>query len=905
MANIIGTNGNDSLVGSYYADTINGLAGNDTITGNQGNDTLTGGGGNDQFVYSSLFDGGTDIITDFGGVGKGTNPTAGVIAEVDTLNFQGEFARNLLLTQNGSNLEITFELTILLGKSLPGTKVILQNFKLENFQNLKASGARPAIGNILFGEANITNSFNVFSANSTDTSLSMKNTVTFLNELSNNITGFDDSDDVVNGQGGNDKIDGKNGNDLLRGGKGNDTLIGGVGNDILNGGTGNDLLWGGVGNDILKGDVGNDILNGCMGNDTLNGGVGDDTLNGGTGDDRLDVGSLSLDSLAGAQLLNGDYGNDTLSASGYDDYYENIYVTGNNTLNGGAGDDYLIVNFSKANNLLNGGDGNDTFSFAKNYSSNDTVDGGKGDDLLSYDTYYYDVSGGITSTFNPTTNIGSITLSTNQISYKNIERLNITGTSNDDLIVGSNGNDTLSGGVSGNDTVDGGKGDDLLVYNSGTSKGITTTFNATTNVGSITSGTNRVNYKNIERLNIIGTQSDDLIVGNNGNDTLSTGAGGNDTVDGGKGDDLLVYNISNYSETGKGITTTFNATTNTGLITDGTRQINYKNIERLNITGTYYDDLIVGNNGNDTISAGIGGNDTIDGGLGNDLLVYNSVSTEGITWTFNATTNTGLITNGANRVSYKNIERLEVTLTGTNDDDLIVGSNGNDTIIGNITFSVGSGRDGYEDLGIIAGNDTIDGGAGEDLLIVNENGDSGGKGIISNFNATTNTGLITGGNGRISYKNIERLDITGTQYDDLIVGSNGNDTLKGGSGNDILTGGKGNDSLIGGYGGTDTFAFKSFNEGVDSIDDFNATTTNELIQVSAAGFGGGLSLGTLSANQFTLGASATTNTQRFIYNTATGGLFFDQDGSASGFTQVKFAQLSAGLSVSNNNFVVV
>jgi Ca2+-binding RTX toxin-like protein len=44
-------------------------------------------------------------------------------------------------------------------------------------------------------------------------------------------------------------------------------------------------------------------------------------------------------------------------------------------------------------------------------------------------------------------------------------------------------------------------------------------------------------------------------------------------------------------------------------------------------------------------------------------------------------------------------------------------------------------------------------------------------------------------------------------------------------------------SLIG-EAGTDTFAFNNFNEGVDSIDDFN--TANELIQVSAAGFGGGL-----------------------------------------------------------------
>ncbi|MEH2389363.1 MAG: hypothetical protein V7K14_27080 [Nostoc sp.] len=78
-----------------------------------------------------------------------------------------------------------------------------------------------------------------------------------------------------------------------------------------------------------------------------------------------------------------------------------------------------------------------------------------------------------------------------------------------------------------------------------------------------------------------------------------------------------------------------------------------------------------------------------------------------------------------------------------------------------------------------------------------------------------------------------------------------------------------------------------------------------MIQVSAAGFGGGLSIGSLKTSQFTLGTSATTTNQRFIYDNITGGLYFDLDGSASGFTQVKFAQLSAGLLLTKNNFVVV
>ncbi|MEH1872497.1 calcium-binding protein, partial [Nostoc sp.] len=201
---------------------------------------------------------------------------------------------------------------------------------------------------------------------------------------------------------------------------------------------------------------------------------------------------------------------------------------------------------------------------------------------------------------------------------------------------------------------------------------------------------------------------------------------------------------------------------------------------------------------------------------------------------------------------------------------------GNNTLIG------GAGNDSLSASGSL-GNNRLLGGDGNDFL------DLSGRYSPSQDSRSSGNNTLEGGAGNDSLS---------------ASGSLGDNWLLGGDGNDYLTGGNGNDSLIGGSG-NDTFVFNSFNEGIDTIYDFNATTTNELIQVSAAGFGGGLSLGTLSANQFTLGASATTNQERFIYNTATGGLFFDLDGSASGFTQVQFAQLSAGLSVSKNNFVVV
>ncbi|MHC5615502.1 MAG: hypothetical protein ACYTXA_32170 [Nostoc sp.] len=79
--------------------------------------------------------------------------------------------------------------------------LILQNFALENLDNLtKSTGATVNLGNILFdGQTSITDSFDVFNANSTQSTIFNKNTVTFLNDLDNNVNGFDNSDENIFG----------------------------------------------------------------------------------------------------------------------------------------------------------------------------------------------------------------------------------------------------------------------------------------------------------------------------------------------------------------------------------------------------------------------------------------------------------------------------------------------------------------------------------------------------------------------------------------------------------------------------------------------------------------------------------------------------------------------------------
>ncbi|MFN6563626.1 MAG: beta strand repeat-containing protein [Nostoc sp. ChiSLP01] len=518
MANLIGTNGNDTLLGTTSADTINGKLGNDTITGNKGNDTLTGGGGKDRFIYN-LGDG-IDTITDFGGVGKGTNPTAGVIAEVDTIKFVGAglTARNLLLTQNGTNLEITFE-------GVAGTKIVLNNFKLEDLENLKASGSTPAIGNIIFdGQSSIVDSFNVLDANSTETTIGIKNTVTFLNDLANNITALDNSNDAINGQGGNDKIDGLSGDDLLRGGAGNDTLIGGAGNDVLRGDAGNDSLTGGTGNNLLDGVDGNDTLSvsGYYEDEQYDYRLsGKNTLNGGAGNDNL-----SASGSTGDNLLSGGNGNDSLSISGYytflylNDTYDSRSL-GKNTLNGGAGDDNLSASASTGNNLLSGDDGNDTLSISGYYdgdnyeeynsrsSGNNTLNGGAGNDILSASGSEGDnlLFGGDGNDSLSISGYYKYTPYDNPYEPRDLSNTYDSRSSGKNTLSGGTGNDTLNaGGSTGNNLLDGGDSNDIL-----------TASNATGN---------------------------NILKGGNGNDTL-TGGKGNDSLYGGSGIDTFVFNSFN------------------------------------------------------------------------------------------------------------------------------------------------------------------------------------------------------------------------------------------------------------------------------------------------------------------------------------------------------------------------
>ncbi|MBD2019962.1 hypothetical protein H6F43_07140 [Leptolyngbya sp. FACHB-36] len=181
---------------------------------------------------------GTIVFEQFGGVGRGVTPSPETIAEVDTLKFSGAglTARNLLLTQVGSDLQVSFE-------DFASPIVVLKTFALENLDTITQPIASENLANILFdGQVSPQDSFDVANADWQGSQIFTASSVTFLNDLDNDVQGFDESNDVINGQGGSDRILGLSGNDLLRGGLGNDTLIGGAGTNVLTGNAGADVF---------------------------------------------------------------------------------------------------------------------------------------------------------------------------------------------------------------------------------------------------------------------------------------------------------------------------------------------------------------------------------------------------------------------------------------------------------------------------------------------------------------------------------------------------------------------------------------------------------------------------------------------------------------------------------------
>lgn len=478
---------------------------------------------------------------------------------------------------------------------------------------------------------------------------------------------------------------------------------------------------------------------------------------------------------------------------------------------------------------------------------------------------------------------------------------NLYGNGDVDQLYGMAGNDRLYGGQ-GADRMFGGGGDDTYyVDNVDDFIEESTIINGHDKVYSTASSYTlpfRVEVLTLLDGAISGTGNGGAneINGNLGDNVLDGGAGA-DILRGGQGADT--YYVDNFNDQVLESSTpeidTVHSTISyvlgvnvENLVLEGGAVYGTGNELDNAITGNEFYNELFGDAGADTLE-GAGGLDTLYGGEGKDAASYAHAATGVIASLANTSINSGDAAGDA----YVSIE----SLVGSSFDDALNGSTGANAING------GVGSDtikGYGDDDVLAGgegNDTLIGGSGADYL-------SGGTGsdTASYFGATAGVAVS------LANPAINSGDAAGDTFNSIenLSGSGFDDTLTGNSGANVITGGAGNDALTGGAGG-DIFVFSAALDAVANVDtiiDFSAAA--ETIDLDSAFFTALSAVGTLAASAFKdIADSVKDASDRIIYNSDTGNLYYDADGSGGAFGNVKFASFANLTDLTAADFVVI
>lgn len=273
-------------------------------------------------------------------------------------------------------------------------------------------------------------------------------------------------------------------------------------------------------------------------------------------------------------------------------------------------------------------------------------------------------------------------------------------------------------------------------------------------------------------------------------------------------------------------------------------------------------DVLTGHAGDDSIDGGAG-DDNLDGGAGNDALL-----------------------GGANDDVVRG-QGGDDALDGGIGLDTLTGGFGNDTLLGDAGADSLSGQGGDDLIEGGDGIDRLDGGDGNDIL----RGDAGADMMFGRtgndlMDGGADADRLDGGDGFDTLHGGEGGDtLIGGIGDDLLRGDAGDDRLVGGDGLDTLRGGAGADILFGGIG-QDMFHWATAAEGGDTVGDFSVV--DDVLAFSGAGFGGGLRTGMDLAARFAANADgvATAAFGQFVYETDTGRLSWDADGTGAGAAQL-------------------
>lgn len=664
---------------------------------------------------------------------------------------------------------------------------------------------------------------------------------------------------TVNG----DVITGSPNGDTLSGGDGIDTVLAGSGGDTLDGGTGADSLYGGMGDDtyfvddtndqitefgsaqsgidhvtasanftlganiedltlaagagaiygagnnwanVIVGNESGNVLLGFDDNDTISGGLGADSISGGTGSDTIDggAGADTMDGGAQADLYIVDNAGDVVSETdtGWIDLVkssvtftlganiENLTLaTGAGAIDGTGNGSVNIILGNESSNSLSGLGGADTLDAG---NGSDTLDGGGGDDSLSAGAGDNSAAGGAD---NDTLDAGN----GNDTLDGGGGNDSLTAGAGDNSVTGGADNDRLDAGI-GADTLDGGDGDDMLNAGGGNDS-------------------------------LLGGSGGDTLDGKAGADTMAAGTGADGYYVDDVNDQVIETDTDANDVVFSSITYTLGSNVEQLFLADGAGAIdgtgnsldNYfaGNDGANKLSGLAGADTMLGGDQADTLDGGVG-IDVMDGGVGNDTFIVDDVLDQADD---SGGDSGDAVESSVNYVLLGGIETL--TLKAGAGAINGIGNNSDNLIIGNESDNVLDG-------GGVSGNDTLNGGLGNDTASY----------AYSSFgNVVAN--LVTGKASEqgitsdvlISIENIDGSagsdNLTGDAGDNRLSGQVGDDTITGGGGNNVLDGGGGAGDVINysaaagsvsinidtgivsnGQGGTDTISgFEVYNTG--------------------------------------------------------------------------------------------
>jgi Ca2+-binding RTX toxin-like protein len=205
-------------------------------------------------------------------------------------------------------------------------------------------------------------------------------------------------------------------------------------------------------------------------------------------------------------------------------------------------------------------------------------------------------------------------------------------------------------------------------------------------------------------------------------------------------------------------------------------------------------------------------------------------------------------------------------IVGTEGDDVLNGSQGNDVIYGGAGDDLLNGAEGDDQLFGEDGSDVLNGGPGGDSFVPGSGNDTvdGGDSLNDyiDFGAGATSGAVVdlaagtatndGRGGIDAITNVEHVygtsfgdtlggdagsnQLHGFMGNDALSGRDGADNVHGYEGDDVVNGGTGDDFMTGGAG-DDLFVFAA-GDGIDTIQDFSAGAgTDDIIDLQAlAGF---------------------------------------------------------------------